>query len=113
MGNMTFLSKLIRADLKRKNRFYTANGHLVLSFDVLPALITTTNRYLFDRYSDLPWLPYPTIRFIAQRLRGRRLFEFGSGTSTKWFSERCREVFSIENNVLWFNKVRSRLACAP
>lgn len=103
------LWKLLHADAGRKTRFHTLSGQLVLSPDMLSALGTTMGRRLFGHYTSLPWLTYPAVRFLDKRLRERRLFEFGSGTSTKWFGERCSEVYSVENNRAWFAKIGARL----
>jgi len=107
------LSKIIHADPQRKTRFHSLNGRLVLSPDILFALVTTTKRHLLNHYTDLPWITYPAMRLVDDKLRGRRLFEFGSGTSTKWYAERCREVYSVENNVDWFDLVHARLTSSP
>src|SRR5208337_277870 len=81
----------------------------VVSVDMFSAMSTAIQRHFFDRYPDLPWLAYPAIRFLDERLHGRRLFEFGSGTSTLWYARRCQEVNSVENNPAWAQLVTSRL----
>jgi hypothetical protein len=57
---------------------------------------------------DLPWLTYPAIRHLDGRLRNRRLFEYGSGTSTAWYARRCSEVISVENNDEWFQSIKEQ-----
>lgn len=47
----------------------------------------------------VPWLPYMATEFLECRLLPRfRVFEWGSGGSTYWFSERCQRVISIEHD---------------
>ena len=107
------LSRLLRADDTRKSRFHTSKGTLVVSPDFFLALGSTLKRILLGKYPVVPWLTYPAIRFLDVRLEGRRLFEFGSGSSTAWFAHRCREVVSVENNPGWFEMVRARLSASP
>lgn len=48
----------------------------------------------------------PAIEFIEDKVqKSFRVFEFGSGYSTLWWSSRVREVISIENDVEWFKLV--------
>jgi hypothetical protein len=103
------LSKFLRADYSRRSRFHTSNGHLILSADIILAMITTARRHLLRRNTSLPWITYPAIRFLEGKLQGRRLFEFGSGTSTRWYATKCREVYSVENNYHWYNTVKSQI----
>lgn len=110
MDYRALMTRIAHADPQRRSRFHTYSGKLVISPDIFPALASTLNRTLFDRHPHLPWLTYPAIRFLEESLHGRRLFEFGSGTSTRWYAERCREVRSTENNASWFEAVRSRLS---
>jgi hypothetical protein len=104
------IQRLLRADETRKSRLHTSNGKAVLSFDVAMATVTTLNRVLFNKYTNIPWLTYPSIRFLEKRLSGKRLFEFGSGSSTAWYADRCSHVFSVENNYEWFLTVKARLS---
>lgn len=60
----------------------------------------------------LPWYSYPFIHFLEQKLEtgllGRlRVFEFGSGHSTLWWSQRAHEVVSVEDNKDWYLYVQN------
>lgn len=47
----------------------------------------------------LPWLPYLAIDFLENWLhKSFEVFEWGSGLSTFYFSERVKSVISIEHN---------------
>lgn len=60
--------------------------------------------------APIPWYTYPAIEFIEPRLRsGFRVFEYGSGWSTSWWSERVAEVFSVEHGAAWAALVEPRL----
>ncbi|NVO13646.1 MAG: SAM-dependent methyltransferase [Rhodoplanes sp.] len=55
----------------------------------------------------LPWLTYPAIDFLdSLELRGRRVFEFGSGGSTLFWARRGATVCSVEHHVPWFEKMK-------
>ena len=110
---MDLINRLLRADDSRKSRFHTASGQLATSPEVFRALGSTVLRVGLNRYPKIPWITYPAIRFIGTRLEGRRLFEFGSGTSTAWFADKCREVFSVENDDVWFSMIAPRVREKP
>jgi hypothetical protein len=99
------LQRVFRGDKTRRTRFHTADGQLILSGDLAKSALTTAGRIFLRRYSDLPWITYPAIRYLDHRLSGRRLFEFGAGSSTKWYADRCESVFSVENNPEWYRSV--------
>lgn len=55
----------------------------------------------------VPWLTYPFMRFMEERLdKSFRLFEFGSGNSTLWFSKRLEQVTSVEHNEAWYREIK-------
>jgi predicted O-methyltransferase YrrM len=105
---MNLISKLIRADKSRKTRFHTSNGYLCLHpAEFLKSFATTVVRVSVNRYSRSPWFVYSAVRHIAPLVSGKRVFEFGSGMSTLWFAERCREVISVESNSEWYASIRN------
>src|SRR5215470_6163569 len=106
----SILTKVVLADSQRKSRFHTGSGQLVLTVDIVPAFISSVARAVLGRRPNLPWLTYPAIRFLANRLQGRRLFEFGSGSSTLWYADRASEVYSIENDGEWFADIQQQIA---
>jgi tRNA A58 N-methylase Trm61 len=58
--------------------------------------------------SPIPWLSYPFIEFISGRLnKEMNIFEFGSGNSTFFYSDRVKHVTTIEHNKEWFEKISS------
>jgi hypothetical protein len=58
----------------------------------------------------LPWYPYPAIKFLEGRLHSSmRVFEFGSGNSTLWWSARVGSVVSCEHDRQWYEHMRTRL----
>jgi len=56
----------------------------------------------------LPWFTYGAIHFLESRLMpGFRVFEWGSGGSTTWWSERAKEVVACEHDHTWYRRVAS------
>jgi hypothetical protein len=64
-----------------------------------------------DRFgAELPWFTYPAIYWLAGALRGsERVFEYGAGHSTLWFSRHVAEVTSVESDEHWVRRLRPRL----
>jgi hypothetical protein len=60
------------------------------------------NRPIDRNGRPIPWFTYPALYFLDNRLDGIfRLFEYGSGYSTLWFSKKVKEVVSVENDANW------------
>lgn len=52
--------------------------------------------------NEQPWLPIEAIDFLYDNLGPDKIgFEFGSGSSTFWFSKFTKEVYSVESNSEW------------
>jgi len=61
--------------------------------------------------SPLPWITYPCIEFLDRlNLKDCNVFEFGSGSSTLYWSQKSRSVTSVEKDRQWFDKVEG---CLP
>ena len=58
----------------------------------------------------IPWITYPALAFLEGRInRELSIFEFGSGNSTFWWSERSKNVVSCEHDKLWYDRMRSKM----
>ncbi len=64
-----------------------------------------------DRHNKpIPWLSYPFIAFVEPRLnKSMSVFEYGSGNSTAWFSERVGKIVSLEHDKAWFEKLNGKM----
>ena len=61
--------------------------------------------------APLPWFTYSAIEFLEERLpRDATVFEFGAGSSTLWFAQRCARVVSVDPNREWAERIA---AAAP
>lgn len=60
----------------------------------------------------IPWFTYSAIEFISDRLTKKLIvFEFGSGNSTLFFSERVSHIISVEHNRDWYENISKK--CPP
>lgn len=58
----------------------------------------------------IPWFTYPSIEFIEPRVqRTWRVFEWGSGNSSLWWSSRVASVCSVEHDYNWFLRTTAKL----
>ena len=55
----------------------------------------------------IPWLVYPAIKLLEDRLPADpfSVFEYGCGASTFWWSQRARSVTSVEHDLGWYERV--------
>ncbi|MBN7800180.1 hypothetical protein J0A67_04870 [Algoriphagus aestuariicola] len=59
----------------------------------------------------MPWITYGAIKKLENILhKNMRVFEYGSGGSTRFFAERASEVYSVEHYHSWYLKVKEELA---
>lgn len=57
-----------------------------------------------------PWYTYPTTEFLSHLdLSSLNVFEYGSGNSTLWWSERAKKVMAVEDDEDWFKKIKTSL----
>jgi len=58
----------------------------------------------------IPWISYPAIKMLEKILKPEmRVFEWGVGGSTLFFSARVRQLVSIEHDLQWAEKTRFSL----
>jgi len=59
---------------------------------------------------EIPWMNYSIVNFLENKLQDHfRLFEFGSGYSTFFYSRLVRYVHSIEYDKEWYELIQSRI----
>lgn len=52
----------------------------------------------------IPWFSYSFIDFVQNRLnKQQKVFEFGSGNSTRYFAHKCAAITSAEHDKEWHN----------
>ncbi|MGL6283349.1 MAG: group 1 glycosyl transferase [Microcoleaceae cyanobacterium] len=58
----------------------------------------------------VPWYSYPAIEFIEDKLhKNLSVFEYGAGQSTLWYSQRVRQVISVESDQGYFQTIHNNL----
>jgi hypothetical protein len=58
--------------------------------------------------APVPWFAYPAIDYLNQfNLKGKRVFEYGSGQSTRYWARRGASVWSAEHDEAWYSKLSS------
>lgn len=94
-------------ELIRKNRLRT-----ILSFGFKGYLTEIGWFQAYDAQAPvdhwkhpIPWWTYSFIDFLEPRLpSGLRIFEYGSGSSTRYFAAKGADVISVEHDIDWLNK---------
>jgi hypothetical protein len=57
--------------------------------------------------APIPWYTYPATEFLSHLdLSSFKVFEYGSGNSTLWWAERSKQVTSVEDDELWYEKIK-------
>lgn len=108
---MNFMERVYRADESRKSRFHTASG--VLCIDPLElgyAAATTFSRAVLGILAKRPWLVTRALPAIERHVNGARVFEYGAGMSTLWFTDKASAVVSVESNKEWAQRINDALA---
>ena len=56
---------------------------------------------------EIPWYTYPAIEYLkGLDFSNSEILEFGSGSSSIWWSQRAESVLAVENNREWYEKIR-------
>jgi len=57
-----------------------------------------------------PWITFPVIDLLLQYVtKNTRVFEFGGGGSTLFFTGRAKEVVTVEHDPEWFEKLQQMI----
>jgi hypothetical protein len=57
--------------------------------------------------NPIPWYTYPAIEYLSHfDFSARKVFEYGSGNSSLWWASRCKSLVSIENDKVWYDKIK-------
>lgn len=65
---------------------------------------------LLDEKKHIPWIVFRAKDWLDKNIRSdMRVFEWGSGGSTLYFSKRVKEIVSIEHNKIWHEEVSNTI----
>ena len=71
-------------------------------------LSSLKKNYLLDKKQ--PWLVFDAVDFLnSLDLKGKRIFEYGSGGSTLFWMEKQTKCISVEHDPFWFNVIKVKL----
>jgi len=57
-----------------------------------------------------PWLHPDIITFLDENINiDTKILEFGSGNSTVYFSKLTNNLYSVEHDIVWYNKIKKQL----
>ena len=64
-----------------------------------------------DGHGDaVPWITYPATAMLRRIVRPDfKIFEYGCGSSTVWWSKRAQQVVSVDHDLQWIEKIRPTL----
>ena len=82
----------------------------ILNFQYGYLRSVATETPLDSRSEPQPWYTYPALEYLKQLdFRGKVVFEYGSGNSTRFWARRAARVVSVEHNPAWYDRVRPLL----
>ncbi|MFZ4862637.1 FkbM family methyltransferase [Sphingobacterium sp. Mn56C] len=98
-----FNARILRGLLSLSAKGYFIQTGWLLSYKKKQALALDN--------SPIPWLTYSFLDFLDGRLKANmRLFEYGAGNSTLYFSKIVNFVRSIEHDKAWYEQVKASFA---
>ena len=60
--------------------------------------------------APIPYYTYSSIHFLATKINcDMKVFEYGSGNSTLWWSQRVTTLVSCEHDPAWFQKCQEKM----
>lgn len=60
--------------------------------------------------NPIPWFTYPAAEFLKRRIHpDMSIFEYGSGSSTLWWSEKVNEIVSVEHDEGWYIQLSGKM----
>ena len=75
------------------------------------ALSFTEQKSVNKNSEPIPWYSYPSIEYLSNLdFRQKTIFEYGSGNSSAFWAQRCRQIVSVEDNEEWYKIVSAKLA---
>jgi hypothetical protein len=95
---------------------YLLFKHSPLQLDIISLIRTFPEWYQTAQIAPKPmeipliWVSYSASKFIGKRIkRNSKVFEWGAGGSTLFFSQKAESVISVEHDAEWASKIRSQI----
>jgi len=81
-----------------------ASYHLVVSKGLFKSALLWSS--IDNSGNPLPWFSYPAIDYLKSiNLKDKNIFEYGSGNSTIFFHRKAKSIQSVEDDLLWYQKI--------
>jgi hypothetical protein len=109
--------KLIRSKIYQVAQFFKILPYInairtfkILEYDFGHFISSFYGKPIGNKGQEIPWFTYPAIEYLNRLdLSEKIVFEYGSGNSTIFWSKKTHKVFAVENNVNWFNYLKSKI----
>lgn len=108
---MNIWDKLIRGSEYRKTRFHSEKGEFGIKdardiLDMCNSFYSHLRRITTGKLPVLPWLTYPAIRYLEDRIQpGWKIFEYGGGMSSIYFRKITEHVYTVESDKAWYQSL--------
>lgn len=90
--------------LRQMKNFY------ILAFEYGQAKTIRTGKSVDTHSNPIPWYTYPAIDFLnTLDFSNKTVFEYGSGNSSLFWSQRCGHVTSVEHDIEWFSSMQKQV----
>ncbi len=105
---LTVIKLIFQPGLLRTLLFSSHNGYLVDTGWINSFL----KKEPLDKFGvPIPWLTYPAISFLSERLnKDLKIFEYGSGNSTLYYSKIVNKIIAVEHNRKWYEKIKGMIS---
>lgn len=99
------IGKLLPIKIKK-----TIQNFFILAFDY-GQYNTIKYSNCVDKYNNkIPWYTYPAIEYFNNLdFSSKKIFEYGSGNSSSYWSEKALKVLSIEHDKDWYDKIKNHI----
>lgn len=102
-----WMTKLLGHKIVKANRSYYLQD--VMDQKYGHNLTVASGKAIDAQEKPIPWYTYPAIEYLTQfSLKDKSVFEWGSGNSSLFFSERAKKVTSVEAHKEWYDFVSSK-----
>jgi precorrin-6B methylase 2 len=94
------MARVVRRMIFDRRSYLYSSGYFASLRDGVPT----------NRDDVIPWMNFSMVEFLQERLPSDvRLFEYGSGASTRFWAKRVRQVISCEHDETWYARIGADL----
>ena len=87
------------------NPYWELEDRVISKYGFVDSLIN--NKCVFQYNRPIPWYTYSTIEYLEELdFSDKSVFEYGSGFSSFYWAERCKNLISVENDKSWAELIK-------